>query len=97
MSANANHDQSRHAETRSAEDIEHDLAATREQLEGTLEALGAKLDVKTRTSDWTRETALRSQQHAKILVEERGRELSIAGGVVVVVAALLVVRRVRHR
>lgn len=97
MSDNDNKNQSSEADTRSPEDIERDLARTREELGETLEALGAKLDVKSRTKDWTRDTAGRSQQQAKVLVDEHGRELAIAGGVIALVVVLLFVRRARKR
>lgn len=63
--------------------IEADLEQTRERLAETVDALGAKLDVKTRTTEKVSE-----------LRDERGTEIAVAAGTV---AALLVVLAVWRR
>ena len=82
-------------DTRSIDEIERDLAQTREQLGATVEALGAKLDVKTRTKDWAGDKKLATQQKTKQVTDEHGRELAIGVGVLVVALVGLAVWRAR--
>lgn len=93
MSDNVNPPQGEQADDRSADEIERDLKSTREDLEETLEALNAKLDVKTRATAWAKETADRTQVMAKALIDERGRELAIAGGALVLGSVAFLMRR----
>lgn len=65
--------------------IEADLEQTRDRLAETVDALGAKLDVKTRTTE--KVTQLR---------DERGTEISVAAGTVVALLVVLVVWRRRR-
>ncbi len=65
--------------------IEADLEQTRERLAETVDALGAKLDVKTRTTEKVTE-----------LREERGTEIAVAAGTLVALLVVLVVWRRRH-
>ena len=78
---------------RSVEEIERDLAATREDLEETLDALGERLDVKSRVTDWSRSTAAKAQQQGKALMTERPREVRIAASAVAVAVVAAIVRR----
>ena len=82
-------------DTRSIDEIERDLAQTREQLGATVEALGAKLDVKTRTKDWADEKKVATQQKTKQVTDDHGRELAIGAGVLVVALVGLAVWRAR--
>ena len=82
-------------DTRSIDQIEHDLAQTREQLGATVEALGAKLDVKTRTKDWAEEKKSATQARTKQVTDAHGRELVIGAGVLVVALVGLAVWRAR--
>ncbi len=65
--------------------IEADLEQTRDRLAETVDALGAKLDVKTRTTEKVTE-----------LREERGTEIAVAAGTVVALLVVLVVWRRRR-
>ncbi len=65
--------------------IEADLEQTRERLAETVDALGAKLDVKTRTTEKVTE-----------LREERGAEIGVAAGTLVALLVVLVVWRRRR-
>lgn len=87
--------QSGQPDTRSIDEIERDLAQTREQLGATVEALGAKLDVKTRTKDWADEKKVATQQKTKQVTDDHGRELVIGAGVLVVALVGLAVWRAR--
>lgn len=83
-------------DTRTAKEIERDLAATREELGETLEALSAKLDVKSRATAWAKDTAERAQVQARVLLEERGPEVRVAAGTAALAIVALVVRRSRR-
>lgn len=65
--------------------LEADLEQTRERLAETVDALGAKLDVKTRTTEKVTE-----------LRDERGTEIAVAAGTVVALLVVLVVWRRRR-
>ncbi len=65
--------------------IEADLELKRERLAETVDALGAKLDVKTRTTEKVAE-----------LREERSTEISVAAGTLVALLVVLVVWRRRR-
>ncbi len=65
--------------------IEADLEATRERLAGTVDALGAKLDVKTRTQDKVAEVRA-----------ERGTEIAVAAGMALALVVAYVVWRRRR-
>ncbi len=73
-------------QARSKEQIEADLEATREHLSETVDALGHKLDVKSR-----------SREKIADVRRDHGRDLAVGAGVMVVVVVLLVVRRHRRR
>lgn len=73
-------------QARSKEQIEADLAATREHLAETVDALGHKLDIRSRSSEKVAEVR-----------REHGRSLAIGAGAAVVVVVLLVVRRRSRR
>lgn len=83
------------ADARSIEEIERDLAQTREQLGATVEALGAKLDVRTRTKDWADDKKLATQRKTRQVTDEHGRELAIGAAVLVVALVGLGVWRAR--
>ena len=82
-------------DTRSIDEIERDLAQTREQLGATVEALGAKLDVKSRTKDWADDKKVATQQKTKQVTDDHGRELAIGAGVLVVALVGLAIWRAR--
>ena len=67
---------------RTKAEIEADLEQTREHLAGTVDALGHKLDVKTR-----------SREKAEAVAQDHGRELVVGGIVVAALVGLLVRRR----
>lgn len=67
---------------RTPDEIRADIAATRTQLERTVDALSAKLDVKSRVQVWVADPANRPQ-------------LIAAGVAVVAVLALVVTKKVR--
>jgi hypothetical protein len=94
-SGNQSGNHSGQPDTRSIDEIERDLAQTREQLGATVEALGAKLDVKTRTKDWADEKKVATQQKTKQVTDDHGRELVIGAGVLVVALVGLAVWRAR--
>ena len=71
---------------RTKEQIEADLEATREHLSETVDALGHKLDVKSR-----------SREKIVGLQREHGRELGLAAGVAVILVTVLLVHRRRRR
>ena len=73
-------------EPRSKEEIEADLAETREHLAETVDALGHKLDVKSRSRD-----------KAVELKENHGRELALGGVALVVVIVGLRVWKAKRR
>ena len=73
-------------EPRSKEEIEADLAETREHLAETVDALGHKLDVKSRARD-----------KAVELKENHGRELVLGGVALVVVVVGLRVWKAQRR
>ena len=73
-------------EPRSKQDIEADLAETREHLAETVDSLQRRMDLKSRAE--AKVTAIR---------RDHGPQLVAAGGVLVVLAVVLVVRRRRHR
>ena len=83
------------ADTRSVEEIERDLERTREQLGATVEALGAKLDVKSRTKGWAEEKKAATQRTTRQVTEQHGRELAF--GVGALVAGIIVVAVWRSR
>lgn len=82
-------------DNRSVEEIERDLERTREQLGATVEALGAKLDVKSRTKDWAEEKKTATQHTARQVTDQHGRELAF--GVGALVAGLVVIAVWRSR
>ncbi len=82
-------------DNRSVDEIERDLARTREQLGATVEALGAKLDVKSRTRGWAEEKKAATQHTARQVTDQHGRELAF--GVSAVVAGLVVLALWRSR
>ncbi len=65
--------------------IEADLEQTRQRLGETIDALGDKLDVRSRATRRAREVG-----------DERGTELAVAAGVVVALVVVWVVRRRRR-
>lgn len=65
--------------------IEADLEETRERLAETVDALGAKLDVKSRAGE-----------KAAQLRDERSTEIAVAGGMTLALLVVLVVWRRRH-
>ena len=71
---------------RSKSEIEADLAQTREHLAETVDALGHRLDVKSR-----------SREKAIEVKDEHGRELAIGGAVVLALVLVLTIRKVRRR
>ncbi|GAB2776812.1 hypothetical protein GCM10027020_32680 [Nocardioides salsibiostraticola] len=73
-------------EPRSKEEIEADLAETRDHLAETVDALGHKLDVKSRSRD-----------KAVELKENHGRELLLGGVALVVVLVGLRVWKAKRR
>ena len=73
-------------EPRSKEEIEADLAETRDHLAETVDALGHKLDVKSRSRD-----------KAVELKENHGRELLLGGVALVVVIVGLWVWKAKRR
>lgn len=73
-------------EPRSKEEIEADLAETRDHLAETVDALGHKLDVKSRSRD-----------KAVELKENHGRELVLGGVALVVVLVGLRVWKAKRR
>jgi len=75
---------------RSTDEIQQDLERTREELGETVEALAAKLDVKGRSANWARRRSTDVRASAEVLIDQRGRELAVAGGA----AALLLVAAV---
>jgi len=75
---------------RSTDEIQQDLERTREELGETVEALAAKLDVKGRSANWVRRRSTDVRARAEVLIDQRGRELAVAGGA----AALLLVAAV---
>ncbi|MFW2514271.1 DUF3618 domain-containing protein [Demequina sp. SO4-13] len=96
MTAHLRHDESAQPDDRSADEIERDLAATRERLGGTLDALNTKLEVKSRARARIREAVEFSQRRARVLLDERGRELALAGGAAALAAVTIVVSRGRR-
>ncbi|MFN3866217.1 MAG: DUF3618 domain-containing protein [Demequina sp.] len=96
MSAQESDDRKSHKDNRSADQIERDLASTREHLGETLEALTAKLDVKSRATEWTKETVERVQIQARVLIEERGPEVRLAAGAAGLALVALLVRKSRR-
>ena len=82
-------------DNRSVEEIERDLERTREQLGATVEAIGAKLDVKSRTKDWAEEKKTATQHTARQVTDQHGRELAF--GVGALVAGLVVIAVWRSR
>lgn len=68
--------------SRTPDEIRADIAATRTQLERTVDALSAKLDVKSRVQVWVADPANRPQ-------------LIAAGVAVAAVLALVVTKKVR--
>ncbi len=64
--------------------LEADLEQTRERLAETVDALGAKLDVRTRTTEKVSE-----------LRDQRGTEIAVAAGTAVALLVVLVVWRRR--
>lgn len=86
--------------------IEADLEATRERLAGTIDALGAKLDVKTRTQDKVSEVKTRTQDKVSEVrtrtqekvgqvQDEHGTEVAIAAGTVLALVISYIVWRRR--
>lgn len=73
-------------EPRTKEEIEADLAETRDHLAETVDALGHKLDVKSRSRD-----------KAVELKENHGRELVLGGVALVVVIVSLRVWKAKRR
>lgn len=73
-------------EPRSKEEIEADLAETREHLAETVDALGHKLDVKTRSRD-----------KAVELKENHGRELVLGGAALIAVIVVIRVWKAKRR
>jgi hypothetical protein len=84
-------------DTRTAEEIEADLARTREELGDTVEQLAAKVDVKTRSKQWFRDTKERTTARARRTADEHGRELALGGAAIAGVVVVVVVWRVRNR
>ena len=79
------------------EAIEADIAATREDLAETVDALSAKLDVKTRAQHKAEDT---KEQVRDLATDPAGRPtplLGAAGGVAVGIVILLVLRARRRR
>lgn len=68
--------------SRTPDEIRTDIAATRRELETTVDALSAKLDVKSRAQAWVKDPANRPQ-------------LIAAGVAVVSVLALVITKKVR--
>jgi cobalamin biosynthesis Mg chelatase CobN len=83
-------------DNRSVEEIERDLERTREQLGATVEALGAKLDVKSRTKDWAEDKKTATQQTARQATDQHGRELAFGVGALVAVVVVVAVWRSRR-
>ncbi len=71
---------------RTREEIERDLAETREHLAETVGAIGEKLDVKTR-----------GQEAVTRVKDEHGTELAVGAGVLAVLVVGLIVWRRRSR
>jgi uncharacterized Zn finger protein (UPF0148 family) len=84
-------------DTRTAEEIEADLARTREELGDTVEQLAAKVDVKTRSKQWFHETKDRTTAQVRRTADEHGRELALGGAAVAGLIVVVVVWRVRSR
>lgn len=97
MSTSGNGKRHESEDNRRASDIERDLASTRADLGDTLEELGERLDVKTRATQWVKETADGARQQAKQLVDKRARELGIASGALVVATVTFLIRRAQRR
>jgi hypothetical protein len=83
-------------DTRTSEEIEADLARTRQELGDTVEQLAAKVDVKTRSKQWFHETKDRTQTRSRQVADEHGRELAMGGAAVAGLVLLVVVWRVRR-
>lgn len=71
---------------RSREEIEADLAQTRDHLADTVDALGRKLDVKSR-----------SAAKAAALKQDHGTELAVGGAVLAVAVVVFFVWKARRR
>lgn len=76
----------------STAEIEADIAATREDLAETVDALSAKLDVKTRAHDKAEDT---KEQVRDFATDPAGRPTPVLGAVGAVVAGLIAMRLVR--
>ena len=83
-------------DTRTSEEIEADLARTRQELGETVEQLAAKVDVKTRSKQWFQDTKERTLAQSRQVVDEHGRELAMGGAAVAGLVLLVVVWRVRR-
>lgn len=84
------------SDTRSVEEIERDLERTRAQLGETVEALGAKLDVKSRTQDWAAEKKAATRRTTQQITDEHGRELAFGVGALVAAVVVIAVWRARR-
>jgi uncharacterized protein YhaN len=95
------------AKDASVEDIEADIAATRERLAGSVDALADKVNVKARAqekADQTKQQAKEKLDQAKTKsqdligrVRETSRSVQLAVVSVPVLIVLLIVRSVRRR
>jgi uncharacterized Zn finger protein (UPF0148 family) len=84
-------------DTRTAEEIEADLARTREALGETVEQLAAKADVKARSKQWVHDTSERTSARARRTADEHGRELALGAAAVAGLVVVIAVWRVRRR
>lgn len=91
-------------DTRTPEQIEADLARTREELSDTVEKLAAKVDVKTRSKQWAQDKkeqasvqVQRGSAQARRAKDEHGQELAIGAAVAAGVVLALVLWRARRR
>ncbi|QIK68003.1 DUF3618 domain-containing protein [Nocardioides sp. HDW12B] len=83
-------------DNRTVDEIERDLERTRKQLGATVEALGAKLDVKSRTKGWAEEKKTATQRTARQVSDQHGRELAFGVGALVAGLVVLAVWRSRR-
>jgi hypothetical protein len=89
----------------SVDALRADIAETRDDLGGTVEALGAKADVKARAADAARRTTAKVREHASTTAEKVGssvrqqprRWAGVATGVAAAAAAVGVVAWRRNR
>ncbi len=91
------------ADTRSPEEIQADIEATRQDLGESLEALSGKLDVKSRARAQVQQTKVRTQDQVRVaqarareVQRAHGQEIAVAAGATALVLVLALVWRRRR-